>query len=58
MVDAFKPDNYIAAVQTNNGLERQIESLKYEYHAGYKNCTISDNLTIIVERFIQDTYQR
>ena len=32
----FKPDDYIVAVQTNNGLERQNESLKYENLAGYK----------------------
>ena len=44
------------AVNTNNGVERQNEALKYEYLVGFKNCSLSEMLTLVVENFLPDSY--
>jgi len=40
-------------VNTNNGTERLNESLKYDDLESHKRCSLSELLTIIVERFLQ-----
>jgi len=37
---AYRGVNYIVAVHTNNGIERQNETLKFQYLDGYKNCSL------------------
>lgn len=39
---------------TNNGLERQNETLKHSYLHGYKNCTLSELFEVIHSRFFPD----
>ena len=34
---AYRNDDFVAAVNTNNGIERQNESLKYDYLTGYNH---------------------
>ena len=42
---------------TNNGTERFNLDLKYEELDGYKNCTLSKLLTLIIEEFIAKLYR-
>ncbi|XP_075070539.1 uncharacterized protein LOC142159545 [Mixophyes fleayi] len=46
------------AINTNNGLERQNETLKYTYLDGYKNCTLSDMITVLHSSFFPNTYKK
>ncbi|XP_043930250.1 uncharacterized protein LOC122804449 isoform X2 [Protopterus annectens] len=45
-------------VNTNNGLERQYETLKYSYLDGYKNCTLSELLTVLHSTFFPNAYKK
>ena len=42
---------------TNNDTERLNLDLKYEELDGYKNCTLSELLTVIIEEFIPKLYR-
>ena len=55
-VQAFHIVDMEVAVNTNNGVERQNEALKYEYLVGLKNCSLSEMLTVVVENFLPDSY--
>ena len=44
------------AVHTNNGVERQNEALKYEYLVGYRNCSLSEMLSVVIENFLPNSY--
>ena len=50
---ACKPENC-----TNNGVESQNESLKYFYLQRYKNPSLTEMVTILVEDFFGDKFQR
>ncbi len=54
--DMHTGDQLDTVVRTNNGLERQNEALKYEYLVGYKNCSLSEFLTVLVTQFFPDAY--
>ena len=56
--DAFNSEEVHTRIRTNNGIERQNESLKYEYLNGYKNCSLSEFLTILMTHFLPDSYLR
>ena len=54
-MQAYRIDDMEIAVNTNNGLERQNEALKYEYLvAGYKNCSLSEMLAVVIDNFLPD----
>lgn len=56
-MQAYRIDDMEIAVNTNNGLERQNEALKYEYLvAGYKNCSLSEMLAVVIDNFLPDSY--
>lgn len=55
---AYRNDDFVAAVNTNNGIEHQNESLKYDYLTGYKNCSLSEMLTVLITQFIPDSYRK
>ena len=42
---------------TNNDTELLNLNLEYEQLDGYKNCTLSESLTVIIEEFIPKLYQ-
>lgn len=46
------------AVHTNNGIERQNETLKFQYLDGYKNCSLSEMITVLVEQFFPDSFRK
>ena len=54
---AYQPDD-LMMVNTNNGTECSNEDLKYDELIEYKNCTLSDLLADIVERFIPKLYEK
>ena len=43
---------------TNNGTERLNEDLKYDNLDGYKNCSLSELLTVLVNSFVPKHYKR
>ena len=43
---------------TNNGTERLNEDLKYDELVGWKNCTLSELLTIVIESFLPKLYEK
>ena len=45
-------------VNTNNGTERLNEDLKYNELVEYKNCTLSDLLNVVIDRFIPKLYEK
>ncbi|EDO30694.1 predicted protein [Nematostella vectensis] len=55
---AYRKEDFIIAVNTNNGLERQNEALKYQYLGGYRNCSFSEMLTVVITRFLTDSYTK
>ena len=55
---AFRKDQFLATINTNNGVERQNKAFKYDYLEGHKHATLSGMLTILVEEFLPDKYIR
>ena len=45
-------------VNTHNGTERLNEDLKYDELVEYKNCTLSDLLSVVIYRFIPKLYEK
>ena len=45
----YRGVDYIVAVYTNKSIERQNETLKFQCLDGYKNCSLSKLLTVLVE---------
>ena len=45
-------------VNTNNGNERLKEDLKYDELVEYKNCTLSDLLNVVIDKFIPKLYEK
>ena len=45
-------------VDMNNGVERQNKDFKYEYLKQFKDNTLRGMLTVLIEQFFPDKYQR
>ena len=43
---------------TNNRTERLNEDLKYNEFVGWKNCTLSELLIIVIESFLSKLYEK
>ena len=54
---AYQPDDLILC-NTNNGTEQLNKDLKYDDLDGYKNCSLSELLTVIIESFIPKRYSK
>ena len=50
--------NYHAAVDTNKGVKAQNKLLKYKYLPQQKQIALSEVMTILVETFLPDMYQK
>jgi hypothetical protein len=48
----------IVGVNTNNGLERQNQVFKYTYLQRHKNNSLSGMLSVLIEEFLPDNYNR
>ncbi|CAH1248770.1 Hypp8400 [Branchiostoma lanceolatum] len=57
-VQAFRADEMTVAIYTNNGIERQNETLKYKHLEGYKNCSLSVMVTRLVTSFLPETHRK
>lgn len=55
---AFRSESFIVGVHTNNGLERQNQVFKYTYLKHHKNNSLSGVLSILIEEFLPDNYNR
>ncbi|KAJ7394834.1 hypothetical protein OS493_000669 [Desmophyllum pertusum] len=48
----------MVSINTNNGIERQNESLKYQYLKDRNNNSLSGMITILIEEFLPDKYRK
>lgn len=51
------PD-FVVKINTNNGVEVQNRVLKHTYLAPYRKNSLSTLLTVLVEKFHPDAYQK
>lgn len=56
-VHVFRDESLKVVVYTNNGAERQNEFLKHSNLMGYKNCSLTELLTVIVTDFLPRSYK-
>ncbi|KAI4808774.1 hypothetical protein KUCAC02_000820 [Chaenocephalus aceratus] len=54
----FRDEGLKVAIDTNNGVERLNETLKYSHLEGCKNCSLSEMLTVLVTDFLPRTYRK
>ncbi|KAI8513594.1 hypothetical protein Bbelb_079180 [Branchiostoma belcheri] len=57
-VQAFRAEHMTVAIYTNNGIERQNETLKYKHLDGYKNCSLTELVTRLVTSFLPETHRK
>ncbi|XP_066303195.1 uncharacterized protein [Branchiostoma lanceolatum] len=57
-VQAFRDENLKVAIYTNNGVERQNETLKYSHLDGSKKRSLSDMLTTVVTDFLPTAHRK
>ncbi|XP_069103000.1 uncharacterized protein [Argopecten irradians] len=57
-VRAYRQERFNVSVNTNNGIERQNLALKYEYLDMKKARSLSQLLSILVNKFLPDSYTR
>ncbi|XP_067022395.1 uncharacterized protein [Acropora muricata] len=55
---AFRQDRFLMSVNTNNGIERQNESFKYQYLKDRNNNSLSGLIVTLIEEFLPDKYRR
>lgn len=55
---AYRKDRLLVTVNTNNGVERQNLSFKYNYLVGRRNSSLSIMLTVLIEEFLPESYNR
>ena len=55
---AYQNGRLLVNCNTNNGVERQNESFKYSYLQRHKNSSITRTLSILIEDFLLEKYER
>ena len=55
---AYRKDRLLVNVNTNNGTERQNLGFKSEYLVGRRNSSLSTMLSILIEEFLPESYDR
>eukprot|EP00795_Rhopilema_esculentum_P008951 gene8951-16584_t len=55
---AHRQDRLLVNCNTNNGTERQNESFKYQYLQKHSRASVTGMLTILIEDFLVDKYDR
>lgn len=55
---AYRQERFLVSVNTNNGIERQNESFKYQYLKDRNKSSLSGMIAILVEEFLPEKYQR
>ncbi|XP_047123038.2 uncharacterized protein LOC124806314 [Hydra vulgaris] len=54
----YRQDRFLVNLNTNNGIERQHESFKYSYLQRHKNSSITGMLTLLIEEFFADKFEK
>ncbi|KAK3722871.1 hypothetical protein QZH41_020459, partial [Actinostola sp. cb2023] len=57
-VCAYRKDRLLVTVNTNNGVERQNLAFKYNYLVGSRSSSLSTMLTILIDEFLPESYNR
>ena len=57
-MSAFRSATLDMVVTTNNGVEAQNRTFKYEYLFEHRTKSMTDLLTVIVEDFLPDSWRR
>ncbi|XP_063440917.1 uncharacterized protein LOC134721686 isoform X2 [Mytilus trossulus] len=54
----YRKDRLLVKINTNNGVERQNRTLKYDFLAKYTDRTLTGMLTTVIKRFLPDQYRK
>ncbi|XP_065682897.1 uncharacterized protein LOC136071707 isoform X1 [Hydra vulgaris] len=54
----YRKDRLMVSINTNNGVERQNETFKHSYLKKHSNSCLSTMLTILIENYFPDLYNR
>eukprot|EP00794_Sanderia_malayensis_P004341 gene4341-4918_t len=57
-IQVYRQDRLLVNCNTNNGVERQNESLKYQYIERNSKAPLTRMLTILTEQFLVDKYEK
>ena len=57
-VKAYRTNRLLVNSNTNNGVERQNNTLKHSYLQQHKTNSLTGMLTVVVEDFLPDKYER
>ena len=57
-IKAFRIGLMEIVVSTNDGVEHQHKGLKYEYLKQFKDSTLGDMFTVLIEQFLPDKWKR
>ena len=57
-VHAYRQGRLLVNCNTNNGVERQNENFKYDYLRHHKKATLTDMLTILIDNYLSDKWDR
>ena len=57
-VQAFQSDRFHVCVSTNDGVECQNRALKHDCLVSMRNRTLSDLMTVIVDKLLPDAFQK
>ncbi|XP_028415032.1 uncharacterized protein LOC114538114 [Dendronephthya gigantea] len=55
---AYRKDRFNVKVNTNNGVERQNRSLKYQFLADNRDKTLSGLISVVVTQFLPSAYKK
>ena len=55
---AYRKDRFNVAINTNNGIERQNRSFKYDFLAKQRDTSLSGMLTVLVTQFLPSSFRR
>ncbi|KAK3083109.1 hypothetical protein FSP39_014287 [Pinctada imbricata] len=54
----YRQDRLLVNINTNNGVERQNRTLKYDFLSKYTDRTLTGMLTTVIKRFLPDQYRK
>ena len=55
---AYRKDRFNVTVNTNNGIERQNRSFKYDFLSNHRDTSLSGMLSVLVTQFLPTSFQR
>ena len=55
---AYRQNQFLVSINTNNGVERMNELLKYQYLMDRNKSSLSGMITVVIEEFLPEKYTR